>query len=267
MITSLDQLYQANQEKRDQHPNEALKYMDSEEQLAAHLHEIQGVTAYPDHLESCVAEGLVEAVLSVLQHPNLDICQLCVTLLYELCEAELAQSHPETVKKVITRYQDNSIWSLLQKNITQARKEKLSRKLQSVSERTEEDILEQKSLAILQNMLDIQAEIVAAKLMHADTFIEYLMESLQPKANSKISYSQVLCSDILTSVVQNCGTAFRSKFVITLQGVVKLLTLVDGLLESGDELVDTELEVVQNMLDAISMLLVDDSIKENAAVF
>jgi len=31
MITSLDQLYQANQEKRDQHPNEALKYMDSEE--------------------------------------------------------------------------------------------------------------------------------------------------------------------------------------------------------------------------------------------
>jgi len=47
-----------------------------------------------------------------------------------------------------------------------------------VSERTEEDILEQKSLAILQNMLDIQAEIVAAKLMHADTFIEYLMESL-----------------------------------------------------------------------------------------
>jgi len=71
----------------------------------------------------------------------------------------------------------------------------------------------------------------------------------------------------LTSVVQNCGTAFRSKFVITLQGIVKLLTLVDGLLESGDELVDTELEMVQNMMDAISMLLVDDSIKENAAVF
>lgn len=67
--------------------------------------------------------------------------------------------------------------------------------------------------------------------------------------------------------MQNCGTAFRSKFVITLQGIVKLLTLVDGLLESGDELVDTELEMVQNMMDAISMLLVDDSIKENAAVF
>lgn len=67
--------------------------------------------------------------------------------------------------------------------------------------------------------------------------------------------------------MQNCGTAFRSKFVITLQGIVKLLTLVDGLLESGEELVDSELEIVQNMLDAISMLLVDDSIKENAAVF
>ncbi len=58
-----------------------------------------------------------------------------------------------------------------------------------------------------------------------------------------MSYAQVLCSDILTIIIQNCGTAFRSKFVITLQGTVRLLTLIDSLLEE-EELVDTNLEVV-----------------------
>ena len=87
--------------------------MESEEALSAHIHEMQGLAAYPDRVSIAVDEGLVEGVLSVLQHPNIDICQPCVTLLFELCDTELAESHPEIVKKVITRYQENSIWTLL----------------------------------------------------------------------------------------------------------------------------------------------------------
>lgn len=101
--------------------------MDSEEALAAHLHEIQGLAAYPDRISDCIDEGLLEGVLGVLQHPNSDICQLGVTLLFELCEKELAQSHPETVKKVVARYQDNSIWILLLKVCQNSQKEKLSK--------------------------------------------------------------------------------------------------------------------------------------------
>lgn len=54
--------------------------------------------------------------------------------------------------------------------------------------------------------------------------------------------------------------------MITLEGIVRLLTLIDGQLDL-DVVTDTSLEVVQNALDAIAMLLVDDSIKENASVF
>ena len=60
--------------------------MESEEALAAHLHELQGLAAYPERIDDCVNEGLVEGILNVLQHPNIDICQLCVTMLFELCE-------------------------------------------------------------------------------------------------------------------------------------------------------------------------------------
>ena len=40
MVTTLDSLFAVNQEKRDQHGAEPLRYMDSEEELAAHLHEL-----------------------------------------------------------------------------------------------------------------------------------------------------------------------------------------------------------------------------------
>ena len=142
LITVLEENYATNQEKRDQHKDEPLKYMESEERLAEQLHEIQGLAAYPERISIAVDEGLVEAALSILQHPNIDICQLCITLLYELCEKELAESHPEIVSKVLTRYQDNSIWTLLQKVIECARVDKRRKGLQDVSERTEEDMIE-----------------------------------------------------------------------------------------------------------------------------
>lgn len=100
------------------------------------------MTAYPERLSDAVDEGLIEAVLSTLQHPNIDISALCVTLLFELCEKELVASHPETVNKILARYQDNSIWLLLQKVIENAKVEKRKKNTPSISERTEEDVIE-----------------------------------------------------------------------------------------------------------------------------
>ena len=40
MIAQLDELYATNQEKRAQHAGDPMKYLDSEEALANHLHEI-----------------------------------------------------------------------------------------------------------------------------------------------------------------------------------------------------------------------------------
>ena len=78
--------------------------------------------------------------------------------------------------------------------------------------------------------------------MHADAIIGYLLDTVESESTS-ISYLQVLCSEILTLTVQNCGGAFRSKFVITLNGIIRLLTLIDGLLDSADTLADTAFEV------------------------
>ena len=135
------------------------------------------------------------------------------------------------------------------------------------SERTEEDLLEQKCLGILRNMMESEPETLAPKLMHTDSFINFLLDTLDDQTHpTNMSYIQLLCSELLLLTLQHCTDAFRSKFVITLQGVIRLLTLIDMRLEE-QELGDTTLEVLQNSMDGLCMVLVDDSIKENAQVF
>ena len=96
------------------------------------------------------------------------------------------------------------------------------------SERTEEDILEQKCLGILRNMMESEPELLAPKLMHTDSFISFLLDTLDDQTHTtNMSYNQLLCSELLLLTLQHCTDAFRSKFVITLQGVIRLLTLID----------------------------------------
>ena len=55
--------------------------------------------------------------------------------------------------------------------------------------------------------------------MHNDQFIEYLLETLTEQSlrdDGAMTFVQVLSSELLTLILQNCGEAFRSKFVITL---------------------------------------------------
>lgn len=91
----------------------------------------------------------------------------------------MAASHPETVKKILVRYQDNSIWLLLQKVIENAKVEKRKKNSPGISERTEEDVIEQKCLGLLQQIMELEPETVAPKLMHADSFINYLLKALE----------------------------------------------------------------------------------------
>ena len=56
--------------------------------------------------------------------------------------------------------------------------------------------------------------------------------------------------------------------MITLEGMVRVLTVIDNQLDLEDESSsDTSSDSVKNLLDTIAILLVDDSIKENAGVF
>ena len=71
----------------------------------------------------------------------MDVCQLCVTLLCEITDKEMAESNPEAVKKCLDQLTENSVWVLLLKvcMLAEAEKEQKGEISQG-----EEDLLVQK---------------------------------------------------------------------------------------------------------------------------
>merc|ERR1719253_2285546 len=74
MVAKLDELFTQNQEQRELHAKDPIKFLDSESALHAHLHEMQALAAYPDKLNDFIDVGAIESLLSVLQHQNVDVC-------------------------------------------------------------------------------------------------------------------------------------------------------------------------------------------------
>ena len=60
---------------------------------------MQALAAYPDKLDDFIEVGAIEALLTVLQHQNIDVCQLSVTLLCEITDKEMVESSPLATKK------------------------------------------------------------------------------------------------------------------------------------------------------------------------
>ena len=58
---------------------------------------------------------------------------------------------------------------------------------------------------LLQNMLEIQADTLAPKIMHTDAFIDYALQSLEEILNNDqakpLSYTQSLWTELLTQIV------------------------------------------------------------------
>ena len=92
--------------------------------MHAHLHEMQALAAYPDKLNDFMDVGAIEGLLNVLQHQNVDICQLSVTLLCELTDKEMSESNPEATKKCVDQLTENSVWVILLKVCMLAQREK-----------------------------------------------------------------------------------------------------------------------------------------------
>jgi len=55
-------------------------------------------------------------------------------------------------------------------------------------------------------MLELSPETLAPKMMHVDSFINYLLKQLEQQISQiQMSYAQVLFSELLTQIIQNCG--------------------------------------------------------------
>ena len=251
MVAKLDELFTQNQEQRELHAKDPIKFLDSESALHAHLHEMQALAAYPDKLNDFIDVGAIESLLGVLQHQNVDVCQLCVTLLCEIIDKEMAESNPEAVKKCMDQLTENSVWVLLLKVCILAETEKEQK---GEISQGEEDLLVQKCLTLLDNMRDLAPSVISNKILHSDNVIDYLLENIE-REDQSVSIS-AMSSELVSNLIQSCAEDFRTKFVLTLAGMARLLAVVDKRYANGDK------EVLLNVFDTLAALLVGN--KEHA---
>lgn len=145
---------------------------------------------------------------------------------------------------------DNSVWNQLLRVMNQ-----------TLTEQDSEAIL-QKSLMLLENMLDLQPEVVSNKVMHCDNFIDFLILLQERSGNSVDMGIAASCSELLCRIVQSCHDDFRSKFTHTLGGMARLLALA---VTCSDHSIDTEEELgfYQGHFDALASLLLGSQEQTN----
>lgn len=105
-----------------------------------------------------------------------------------------------------------------------------------------------------------KSRLLSQKCFYQDNLIDLLLIAIEGDPQYKN-----ICSEILSNLLQACGNRdLRSKFVITLQGVARVLQALRNS-EVKDVQSDDDLELFNNLLDILSVCLLDG--EENCCVF
>lgn len=101
------------------------------------------------------------------------------------------------------------------------------------------------------------------KILHNDNLIDCLLNwATLPKLKSQLADAAYLSSEILANLLQACGSQeLRSKFVLTLKGVERL---IQSITETRIE-TDEDLDYCRNQFDAIGVCVLDN--RENCNEF
>ncbi len=107
-------------------------------------------------------------------------------------------------------------------------------------------------LKLFENILDEEPEKAANKLMHVDTLIDWLLIFLETANPSSDNYLQ--CAEILYTIVQNSHSEYKIKFGIMLNGIEKILGILNSYRKKTLEL-EEEHESLVNLINIICTLL------------
>lgn len=111
---------------------------------------------------------------------------------------------------------------------------------------------------MIENMLELQPEVVANKLMHADNFIDFLLLMQERESGEIYSFADIVhsasCAELLCTIIQSCDDLYKSKFSLTLKGMERLLCLLN-VARTKQLSTEEELGMAEFQFDAIASLL------------
>ncbi|CDW73679.1 beta-catenin-like protein 1-like [Stylonychia lemnae] len=250
MIAKLRQALNENLEKRIQNQNEPEGFLESEADLHASLKEVQVISAFPQYISEFIENEGIQLLIEILDHQNPDINTESMTLLVELTDEEILTSNPD-FNKIVEILIQNEVWNFL------------VRVLQKLDDNESEERPQIfKCLSLIENILDQMPSEAANKLMHIDPLIDWFIVFLTEGDRKSENYLQI--AELLFSIVSFSHNEYKSKFNITLQGLERLLRVVNRYRKDFKIESEEELEAIANIFDTISALLL---VQENLDTF
>jgi beta-catenin-like protein 1 len=184
-----------------------------------------------------VCEG-VEALIELLDHPNPDIAIESVILLAEITE----EDNNTAISKVVQILINNEVWNFITRLVTKF-DDSIDEERKSISH----------CLKLLENLLEEEPLNMSNKLMHIDTLIDWFIIFITNSNPSSENHLQA--AEVLFTIVQNCHEEYKVKFAKVLNGMERLLNILNSYRKKTLEL-EEEHESLVNIIDTICSLLI-----------
>eukprot|EP00730_Choanoeca_flexa_P018967 TRINITY_DN9250_c0_g1_i1.p1 TRINITY_DN9250_c0_g1~~TRINITY_DN9250_c0_g1_i1.p1 ORF type:complete len:579 (+),score=159.82 TRINITY_DN9250_c0_g1_i1:59-1795(+) len=269
LALSLQRKVSANQKMRIKHPDDPMKFMDSEVELHGELGNFSLAATAPQYYHVLVKSKVAATLIGLMNHENSDISAAAITVLQELTDTEALEEDMEATTGFIDSLLEQELFEQL---------------LPLLSRFDESNVEEAKAVhdaqSIIENMLELKPELVESLVKDTD-LLTWLIKRLEvprrllhahpqglrelefvssfPDQAPEFDANKLYVSELLAVLVQT-SEANRQKLG-QLNGIEGLLQTI-AMYKRSDPSTEEEGEMLENCFDVLCSCLMEEGNKE-----
>ncbi|KAJ3114576.1 hypothetical protein HDU96_001946 [Phlyctochytrium bullatum] len=241
MVLKFEKAMSKNQELRMKHPDDPMKFIDSEADLDDEINALAKISAAPNLYPQLVELGVVSSIMSLLSHENTDIAISAINLIRELTDEDIIgdegdESDEDGMKALVKAFIDEQLLELLSQNL----------------ERFNEDSTESDDRTGVFGVLDVS---LAETAVEKTSVLPWIVKRISKKGfDSNKQYASELLSILVQQSAKN-RLALKKE-----NGVATLLRAIWFYRKSDPEDPD-EIEMMENFFDCLCLSLAESEVK------
>ena len=237
MLLQFEKKVSKNQEMRIKYPDAPEKFMDSEVELNAIIHQMHVIATVPELYHILVDLNSIKSLLQLLSHENTDISIAIIDLLQELTDIDALTDSEEGAEVLIEALIEGQVIALLVQN--------MDRFDESVKEESEGV---HSSLNVIENMIELKAETCQAATQQG--LMQWLLKRM--KAKMPFDGNKLYVSEMISILIQNDEN--NKQLLGELEGIDALLQQL-AIYKRHDPSTTEEIEFMENLFTCLCSAL------------
>lgn len=237
-ILRFERACKKNTEMRSKHPDNPVKYIESEAELAIQINLLQTIIV-PELLLVLLQSNTHISLLALLSHENTDIAIACVKLLNEFTDDDQVESTSVEILQSSKLFVDalikNDLLALLVQNLA---------RLDVARDDDKQGVFD--TLSLMENMIGIDPKISDLLIVNSQ-FVSWLLETMTAKTFDSLGQ---YASELLSVLTQTSPQHKLQK-----SGAIDSILQVLARYRRKDPVAGDEVEYMENLFNILSLLL------------